>query len=77
MDSSFHISISCVKMFNKFNPSDKPSKGNWAGRTFSAGLGAAVATTLCIAHGQPIYISLLVASCATVFALIFDEMGWI
>ncbi|MFQ3613689.1 MAG: hypothetical protein SNJ68_08240 [Cyanobacteriota bacterium] len=64
-------------MFNKFNPSDKPSKGNWAGRTFSAAVGASVAAAVCIAHGQPAHVSMLVASCATVFALVLDELGWI
>jgi len=64
-------------MFNKFNPSDKPSKGNWAARAFSAAVGASVAAGVCIAHGQPAYVSLLVASCAMVFALVLDEMGWI
>ncbi|MFS8910106.1 hypothetical protein NW841_03050 [Synechococcus sp. H60.3] len=64
-------------MFNKFNPSDKPSKGNWAGRTFSAAVGASVAAAICMAHGQPPFISLLVASCATVFTLVCDEMSWI
>ncbi|WP_414424473.1 hypothetical protein [Synechococcus sp. R6-5] len=69
--------LSAVKMFNKFNPSDKPSKGNWAGRTFSAAAGASVAAGVCIAHGQPAHVSLLVACCATVFTLVLDEMGWI
>ncbi|MFS8855631.1 hypothetical protein NW851_03080 [Synechococcus sp. H55.7] len=69
--------LSAVKMFNKFNSSDKPSKGNWAGRTFSAAAGAVVAAGVCIAHGQPAHVSLWVACCATVFTLVLDEMGWI
>ncbi|MFS8866943.1 hypothetical protein [Synechococcus sp. H65.1] len=63
-------------MFDKFNPFDKPSKGNWAGRTFSAAVGASLAAAVCIAHGQSLLLSLLVVSCATVFTLICDEMGW-
>ncbi|MFS8904972.1 hypothetical protein [Synechococcus sp. O70.2] len=64
-------------MSNKFNPFDKPSKGNWAGRTFSAAVGASLAAGVCIAHGKPLLLSLLVATWATVFTLICDEMEWI
>ncbi len=64
-------------MFNNFHPSDKPSKGNWAGRTFSAAVGASLAAMVCLAHGQSAGMSVLVASCATVFALVLDELDWI
>ncbi|MDX2271339.1 MAG: hypothetical protein NW237_05245 [Cyanobacteriota bacterium] len=55
-------------MFNK-------SKQDWASRTFCAGVGATLAASISIAHGQPPLVSLMVISGATIFTLLLDDLG--
>lgn len=55
-------------MFNK-------SDSDWTSRTLSASVGAGIAASFSIAHGQPPMVTLGVIGFATVVALALDELG--
>jgi hypothetical protein len=53
---------------------NKPDR-NWMGRTFSAGVGATLAGSICLINGQSPLMTLMVVAIATCATLLIDEYG--